>query len=120
MLSVDEEIGEARLRNVLHMALVLVEPLVQVADVIVQCRGIEEVVGIDAQSRSAAIGLLPPAHVTLQSRLLRTYVGIELLVGGLLVDAHALRELAVGVVLHGATSVEAAVVHGVGQLHDMP
>ena len=91
--------------------------LVQCQQVVVKGRGREQLVALDAESEAAAVGLLPPAKVAHCTRLLRTNIREEQLVGCRLVYAHVLRELAVGVVLHRSASVPLTLVHVVRQIH---
>lgn len=120
VLRIDEEIGELRLLQLLRMPLFLLRPLVKLVDVVMQGRGIKWLISLYAESETACVGLLPPAHVALGARILRTDVGEKLLVGRLTVDAYGHALLAVGIVFDGAAAEVAAVLHVVGQLHDEP
>ena len=103
---VDGELGVARARNLGRMALMLVVAFVEVADVVVQGGRREGLARLDVKSCSAVVALLPPTDVGLGACLLRSDVGIELLVGGLLVDADVLRGGAVAIVLDGSAAIE--------------
>ena len=65
-----------------------------------------------------AIGLLPPADITLQTSLLWTNIRIELLICCLAIDAKALRLFAIGIVLYRTAAIEHTMIHLIRQLHD--
>ena len=97
------------------MALVLLGALVEGLHIVMERthRGS----AMNKHSETILRGLLPPTNVSLVARLLRTDIGIELLVGGLHVLAYALGLVAVGIVLDGTSAVELRLVHVVRQLH---
>ena len=66
-----------RTLHILRVTLLLVLPLVEVADLIMQCRGGEASIG-----EYLYVALPPPAYVAFAARFLRTDVWEELLIGG--------------------------------------
>jgi hypothetical protein len=60
---------------------------------------------LDAQASAIVIGKLKPAYIGLITRLLRAYIGVELLVGRLLVATQERGLVAVGVVLPGTPTI---------------
>mgnify|MGYP003208459901 CR=1 FL=1 len=77
------------------MALLLAVAVVKVGHAVMQCRCREQSGVAHFEAEAGVVGLLPPAYVALCTCLLRSDVGIELLVGGLRVQPYALRQLAV-------------------------
>ena len=72
------------------MALFLLVAVVEVSDRVVEGARSKLLVREHGEAVAVGIGLLPPAHVALCACLLRTHIGVELLVGCLLIDADVL------------------------------
>ncbi len=102
------------------MALVLLVALVQLLNVVMECRH-AKLMTTYFNSRSLSVVLFPPLHIGFQTCLLRADVGIELLVGSLfvneLISELKLTDAKTGKLNDRSTSVEFTPVHVVRQLH---
>lgn len=115
---VDGELGELALRHLRRVALRLLHALVEVGNVVVERASVHpRADGLDVDAEALGVGLFPPADVALRATLLRTDVREVLLVGGEAVQADALGELSVAVVLYRSATVPLALVHVVRQVH---
>jgi hypothetical protein len=91
MHHVDIQVSIAGLRNLRSVPLCLLHTrFVKVLHTIMQGRGREGMIRLYAQAPAGGISLPPPPHIRLCTSLLRTDIGIELLVGSLFVDTDTL------------------------------
>ena len=101
------------------MSLFFHRSFVQRFDGVVQGGSRERGIGHELQPRAFHVEDFPPTDVCFRARLLRTDVGIELFVYGLVINAEVCAVVAVAVILHRPASVVRNVfkILGHDQLH---